>query len=93
MAFDLLQYDGQDLRDLPLTKGLEALQDVAKDCLAIHYVESHDDGKELYRQVEKLGLEGIVAKKKNSPNVAGRNTCWLKIKTKVRTEKEWNRRR
>jgi ATP-dependent DNA ligase len=22
MAFDLLQYDGQDLRDLPLTKGL-----------------------------------------------------------------------
>jgi bifunctional non-homologous end joining protein LigD len=38
-------------------------------------------GENLYAQVAKLEVEGIVAKRADSPYKAGKSKDWLKIKT------------
>jgi len=38
------------------------------------------NGEALYEQVVKLGLEGIMAKKADSPYRSGRSADWLKIR-------------
>ena len=45
-----------------------------------------EDGRELYDQVAKLGLEGIVAKRQQSTYQQKRSSDWLKIKALQRTE-------
>ncbi len=50
---------------------------------AIRFLDHFEgDGELLYQQVQKLGLEGIVAKKADSPYRTGRSPCWLKIRTR-----------
>jgi ATP-dependent DNA ligase len=50
------------------------------------------------RHVCKLGLEGIVSKRKGSPYRSGRSLDWLKMKNpdapavKREAEEEWSRR-
>jgi ATP-dependent DNA ligase len=39
-----------------------------------------DDGQTIFRHACKLGLEGIVSKRKDSPYRSGRSPNWLKIK-------------
>jgi bifunctional non-homologous end joining protein LigD len=41
------------------------------------------DGERFFAEVERIGLEGIVAKKVNSFYVSGRSRDWLKIKTEA----------
>jgi bifunctional non-homologous end joining protein LigD len=38
------------------------------------------DGETVFRHVCKLGLEGIVSKRKDSPYRSGRSRDWLKMK-------------
>jgi bifunctional non-homologous end joining protein LigD len=38
------------------------------------------DGEDRFRHACKLGLEGIVSKRKNSPYRSGRSPDWLKMK-------------
>jgi bifunctional non-homologous end joining protein LigD len=42
--------------------------------------EPQDDGVEMFKAVCKLGLEGIVSKKLDSPYKSGPSKAWLKIK-------------
>ena len=85
-AFDLLAFDGFDLRGLPLSTRKMLLQRVAPLAGVIRYLDHfEDDGIVLYQQVQKLGLEGIVAKRGDSPYKSGRSPVWIKVRTR-RTE-------
>jgi bifunctional non-homologous end joining protein LigD len=87
-AFDLMFLGGEDLRNLPLVERKEKLQAVLpKDPLLIYSEHWPEHGKKLFKQAEKLGLEGIMAKRAASRYLSGTRTKdWLKIKTGRRQE-------
>ena len=83
-AFDLLGFEDFDLRPLPLTERKRLLQRVLPSLGALRYLEHvEDDGEALYREAERLGLEGVVAKKATAPYKAGRSSVWLKIRSRL----------
>ena len=60
-------------RPLPLTTRKALLQRVLPPLGALRYLEHvEEDGEALYREAERLGLEGVVAKKGAAPYKAGR---------------------
>ncbi|MFQ5937534.1 MAG: DNA polymerase ligase N-terminal domain-containing protein, partial [Acidiferrobacterales bacterium] len=80
-AFDLLAFDDYDLRQLPLTKRKLLLKELLPSIGPIRYsdhLEKH--GTTMYEHVRQLGLEGVIAKKADSPYRAGRSSQWVKIK-------------
>jgi len=80
-VFDLLAFEGYDLRPLPLEKRKALLEQIVPRVGPIKYLAHFEkDGEALYEQVVKMGLEGIVAKKADSPYRAGRSANWLKIR-------------
>lgn len=80
-VFDLLAFAGYDLRKLPLVKRKEILHKVLPQTGPLRYSEHFPkSGEALYEQVVKLGLEGIMAKKADSPYRSGRSGDWLKIR-------------
>ena len=86
-VFDLLYLDGNDLKELPLYQRKELLEKITKDNEIFLFSESFEDGKVLYEKVLEDNLEGIVAKKKDSPYVPGaRGYDWLKVPTRKRQE-------
>ena len=94
-AFDLLEHDGTDLRDLPLLErkqGLARLLGRAKRQV-IHFKEHlADDGPKVFKHVCWMGLEGIVSKRIDAPYRSGPSRTWLKSKNPaseaVRRERE-----
>src|SRR5216117_3425827 len=67
-AFDLLAFEGYDLRPLPLERRKALLEQIVPSVGPIKYIEHFaTNGEALYEQVVKLGLEGIVAKKADAP--------------------------
>ena len=85
-AFDLLGVDTFDLRSLPLWNRKALLQRVVPPAGVIRFLDHfEDEGEVLYQQVQKLGLEGMVAKRADSPYKPGRSATWIKIRTR-RTE-------
>jgi bifunctional non-homologous end joining protein LigD len=82
-AFDLLGFEDFDLRPLPLTARKAMLRRVLPPVGALRYLEHVDrEGEALYEEAERLGLEGVVAKKAGSPYRAGRSPAWLKIRSR-----------
>ncbi|HEV2751259.1 MAG TPA: DNA ligase D [Gemmatimonadales bacterium] len=80
-VFDLLAFEGYDVRPLPLEKRKALLEQIVPRVGPIKYIEHFEtDGEALYEQVVKLSLEGIVAKKAESTYRAGRSPNWLKIR-------------
>src|SRR5437870_4455240 len=80
-VFDVLAFGGYDLRPLPLERRKALLEQIVPGAGPIKYLSHFDkDGEALYEQVVKLGLEGVVAKKADSPYRAGRSANWLKIR-------------
>jgi bifunctional non-homologous end joining protein LigD len=99
-AFDLLELDGDDLRRDPLEVRKATLASVlTKAGPGIRFNEhlEHDDGETVFRHACKLGLEGIVSKRKGSPYRSGRSPDWLKSKNpagaavKREAEEDWDR--
>jgi bifunctional non-homologous end joining protein LigD len=82
-AFDLLEYNGKDWRQQPLTKRQARLQVLLDrfDCWAILTSFAFDDGAALLRAAETHQLEGIVSKRRDSAYRSGDCPDWLKIKT------------
>lgn len=81
MVFDLLFLNGQDLRQLSTQKRLEHLDEIFVNQHLAALVESFDQGVALYHAVDKMGLEGIVAKRRDSPYLPGKHhQAWFKIK-------------
>ncbi len=80
-AFDLIAFEDFDLRPLPLVER-KALLLQALPTIGIIRALDHipREGERFLEQVGKLGLEGIIAKKANSPYLPGRSDKWLKMK-------------
>ena len=89
-AFDLLYLDGYDLTKTPLAerKTLLAglLDDAPADARVRFSAHVERDGDVMVRHACRLGLEGIVSKRKDKPYGAGRGTHWLKTKCSQRQE-------
>ncbi|KSV84385.1 non-homologous end-joining DNA ligase [Sinorhizobium sp. GL28] len=81
-AFDLLYLDGCDLRSLPLAERRRRLEPIVAGMTgAIRFSEEvHATGAEFFRAACELGLEGIIAKRRDKPYHSGRRPEWLKIK-------------
>jgi DNA ligase D-like protein (predicted ligase)/DNA ligase D-like protein (predicted 3'-phosphoesterase) len=82
VVFDILEKDGKVLINLPLLERKRILKDSVKEgkhvALSL-YVE--EEGEAYYKAALERGVEGIVAKKKDSPYQPGyRSSNWLKIK-------------
>jgi bifunctional non-homologous end joining protein LigD len=99
-AFDLIELNGNDLRRDPLAvrKATPAsvLAKAAPDLRFNEHLE-HEDGEMVFRHVCKLGLEGIVSKRKDSAYRSGRSPDWLKMKNPAceamhrEAEEDWGR--
>jgi bifunctional non-homologous end joining protein LigD len=80
-AFDLLAFEDFDLRPLPLATRKQLLARALPHLgpvRALDHIER--EGEAFLEQVGALGLEGIIAKKADTPYRAGRSAHWLKIK-------------
>ena len=82
MVFDLLGFDGHDLRGLPLRERKRLLRMLVADTGVLRYVDHvAERGVDMYASVEQLGLEGVVAKRADSPYRPGRSADWVKIRS------------
>ncbi len=80
-AFDLPAIEGFDLRGLPLLERKEVLKRVVPPAGPVHYLDHVEEhGAAFYAEVERMQLEGIVAKKGDSTYRGGRTPAWLKIR-------------
>jgi bifunctional non-homologous end joining protein LigD len=82
-AFDVLQLDGQDMRRRPWAGRREALERLlagAGDGIRLCEHIQDVDGAVVFRQACVMGLEGIVAKRRDSHYRSGRCREWIKIK-------------
>ncbi|MVN92872.1 DNA ligase D [Mucilaginibacter aquatilis] len=88
-VFDLLWYDGKDITQLTLVERQTILKSILPandDRVRIGQVFT-TNGKSFFKDAEKLGLEGIIAKKRNSTYTPDlRSKDWLKIKVHQRQE-------
>ena len=94
-AFDLLEHDGCNLRDLPLIGRKRQLARLLGrgQRRAIRFVEHlRADGTTIFDHVCRMGLEGIVSKLTDAPYRSGPSKLWLKSKNPaseaVRRERE-----
>ena len=88
-VFDILWYDGLNLMNLPLTDRRKILENILpKDDDRIRLSQVFDvKGSDFFDAAKRMGLEGIIAKKKNSTYAASvRSKEWLKIKVHKRQE-------
>jgi bifunctional non-homologous end joining protein LigD len=100
-AFDLIELNGDDLRRDPLDVRKATLRSVlTKVGHGIRWNEHIEgDGATIFRHACKLGLEGIVSKRKDSPYRSGRSPDWLKMKNpdapavKREAEEDWGKKR
>jgi bifunctional non-homologous end joining protein LigD len=80
-AFDLLYCDGYDLREAPLLDRKQLLQRLLFTSERFRYADHQlEHGKELFTLAGQNGLEGIVAKRADSPYVSDRSSYWVKLK-------------
>ena len=99
-AFDLIELGGDDLRREPLEVRKATLASVlAKAGPGIRFNEhlDYDDGAAVFQHACKMGLEGIVSKRKDSLYRSGRSPDWLKMKNPAcaavrrEAEEDWGR--
>jgi bifunctional non-homologous end joining protein LigD len=87
--FDILSYKGKDLTNLPLTDRRQILQALLKQ-QKLKYIRFSNSietkGKAFFQKAKKAGLEGIIAKRKESTYQSRRSRDWLKIKSHLRQE-------
>src|SRR5580693_5453670 len=80
-VFDLLYCDGYDLRKSTLLERKQLLSRVMHASGRFRYSDHQlEKGKELFELAEKNGLEGILAKRADSPYVSDRSPSWVKLK-------------
>lgn len=87
-VFDILWYDGYDVRGLPLLERKELLKRLLGDDGIIRYSDHIvERGTDFFAMAEQQGLEGIMAKRADSKYKEGlRSKLWLKVKTHQRQE-------
>jgi bifunctional non-homologous end joining protein LigD len=81
-AFDLVYLDGYDLRQVNLEERKRLLQEIVVPAGDLVHFSDHypQHGVALHKAAKERGLEGIIAKRRNSCYVEKRSREWLKIK-------------
>jgi bifunctional non-homologous end joining protein LigD len=83
-VFDLLYLDGYDLHRVPLEQRKSVLADIANAAgdgtNPLRYSDHFSQGKALFEVARQKGLEGILAKRRDSYYEERRTQNWLKIK-------------
>jgi bifunctional non-homologous end joining protein LigD len=98
-AFDLLELNGKDLRREPFEVRKATLASLLRSCRPGVRFNEHltHPGDIVLRHACKMGCEGIVSKRKDSPYRSGRSPDWLKLKNpacaavKREAEEDWGR--
>lgn len=87
-CFDLIDLDDRDLRRKPLVERKALVRDllIEADDHVLRYSTEFDDPHRLLVSADRMGLEGIVSKKKSQGYVSGKNTGWVKVKCPTRRE-------
>ena len=92
VVFDLPFLDGRDLRSLPLVARKQALAALlaraAPATREVLRLGDHVDGEGalFFRHASRLGIEGIVSKRRDAPYESRRTTTWRKIRCQKRQE-------
>lgn len=86
--FDILWCDGRDVREMPLRERKQLLKSVMPKNDVLRFSDDIEtNGLELFAEMRKQGLEGMVAKRADSAyQEAERGQDWLKVKTQLRQE-------
>jgi bifunctional non-homologous end joining protein LigD len=81
-AFDLLEIDGEDLRRYEWHVRRATLRSLIKRAGPGIRLSEHIDGDGMaaFRHACRMGLEGIVAKRRDRPYRSGRSPDWIKVK-------------
>jgi DNA ligase D-like protein (predicted ligase)/DNA ligase D-like protein (predicted polymerase)/DNA ligase D-like protein (predicted 3'-phosphoesterase) len=86
-VFDCLYLDGRPVVSETLARRREWMADAIKPGSAYRVSEAVDEGAALLDAAKQLGLEGIMAKRRDSAYVTGkRSEAWLKIKSRQTAE-------
>ena len=79
--FDLMYMDGRHLLKEPLIRRQAWIKDLLKAKTVFRLSDVFEDGISLYHAAEKMNLEGIMAKRRESIYIPGkRSNDWIKIK-------------
>jgi ATP-dependent DNA ligase len=85
-AFDLLELDGTDLRREPWemrrARLASLLRKAAEGVRLCEHLDSAE-GEMVFRHACLMGLEGIVAKRRDRPYRSGRCADWIKVKNRA----------
>jgi bifunctional non-homologous end joining protein LigD len=81
-AFDLIEHDGEDLRNLPFLDRKAALARLLRDTEAGILLNEHiaEDGPTVFAHACRLGAEGIVSKRIDSTYQSGPCHVWIKVR-------------
>jgi bifunctional non-homologous end joining protein LigD len=86
-AFDLIYLDGEDWRKVNLEDRKQKLASIIKPGDSLRYSDHYpEQGRALFELAKSKGLEGIVAKRRNSCYEERRSREWLKIKIRHQIE-------
>jgi bifunctional non-homologous end joining protein LigD len=86
-VFDLLELDGTPTVSLSYDDRRALLAQVLEPGSHWQVSPSYDDGHDLYEGARRLGLEGVVAKRRDSLYLPGkRSPAWRKVKVRNRQE-------
>jgi ATP-dependent DNA ligase len=99
-AFDLIEHDGEDLRNLPFLDRKASLARLLPDAKAGILLNEHiaEDGATVFAHACRLGAEGIVSKRIDSTYQSGPCRVWIKVRNpaSIAVQRErneiWNRR-
>jgi bifunctional non-homologous end joining protein LigD len=98
-AFDLIEHDSEDLRNLPFLDRKAALARLLRNTNAGILFNEHiaEDGPIVFAHACRLGAEGIVSKKVDSAYQSGPCRVWVKVRNpaSIAVQRErselWNR--
>jgi DNA ligase D-like protein (predicted ligase) len=80
-TFDMLYYDGFDMTRLGVVDRKYVLKNTLAFGGALRYLDERmGGGLKYFEEACKLGWEGLIAKRADSPYVHGRSDDWLKFK-------------
>lgn len=87
VCFDILELNGKDLTNYPLSERKEILNSIITENERIMISSCYDDGVKLFALAVQNNTEGIISKRLDSKYLIGKRSAgWLKIKNFKETE-------